>query len=634
MSTRPYVWRTAPTGTEGTTTVFVDGYTGSDDFGNGTRTSPYRTLSKAWNAKTTKPQTIVCRGVFVEGITEGNHECTIKGDYFGAATIDGRDKYLLYGFGVANLNLINMPQPNADMPVVNGSSLLAGVGRAYLAHTVGNAGNVYGVAGSSAILHKVPLYWGCIGGSTAVANVVYSKLRRAAASHFLKFGGNGSPFLQKCTIYDIPVTDRMKSNEISGGNGIRLTVFGKTALIANDKAITYFDCVFAADTKWYFFDGTYPSDGYEEIILSGETSDERKNSLLTQLAALYAAKGISQRPTPTFDQCIFSAQTSEQIFNDPENLDFTLVPGCDADWKTLQDTYCGALPPCTRIGVYDDSTGIKESWDERSASGCVIVDDNKIKLDTASASLTGEILSKIITIDPESLQFNGVFSFIEGKFADFKAYLNKDAITGQSYSPGDLLPVGRYISVGETNYGDVHLNDGGIIVVSQENTTFTSATGGKLLAIVEPNVLDVLYCRCRSVDYARVKPTDVLQAGATYLNDGEESITYHNRTIAPGESFVCMIDGESFTASSSDYEIAVMFDDTRVPAAEWIPAQIFGEYFVAKEAGAIRKDEYGVPLSSGNYTSWHTSPLLKSVLDRRYIQFALKVNRYGTDSVE
>lgn len=633
MSTRPYVWRTASSGTEGTSTVFVDGYTGSDDFGNGTRANPYKTLTKAWTAKTSKPSKIICRGVFSEMLTDGNHQCDIIGDYFGAATFDGLDRYLIYGFGHSNLFIINMAQPNADMPVYGGSSLLAGVGRALNGLNVGLAGYVNGVAGSSAILHKVPLYWGCIGGSTAVANIVYSKLRRAAASHYLKFGGNGNPFMNKCTVYDIPVTDRMKSNEITGGNSMRLTLFAKTALIANDKAMTYVDCVFTADTKWYFFDSTYPENGYEEIVLSGSTSDERKSSLLTQLAALYTAKGISQRPTPTFDQCIFSTQTSAQMLNDPENLDFTLVPGCDADWKTLQDTYCGALPPCTRIGVYDDSTGIKESWDERSVSGCLIVDDDKIKIDTASNSLTGEILSKIITIDPDSIQFNGIFAFIEGKFADYKTYLNKDAITDSVYAPGDTLPTGRYISVGETNYGDVHLNDGGIIVVSSENTTFTSSTGGKLLAIVEPNVLDVVYCRCRSVDYARVKPTDTLQRGATYLNDRDESITYHNRTIAPGESFVCMIDGESFSASSNDYDIAVMFDDTRVPATEWIPAQIFGAYFVAKEAGAIRTDEFGVPLSSGCYTSWHTNNMLKSVLDRRYIQFCIKVNRYGADSI-
>ena len=149
MSTRPYVWRTASSGTEGTSTVFVDGYTGSDDFGNGTRANPYKTLTKAWTAKTSKPSKIICRGVFSEMLTDGNHQCDIIGDYFGAATFDGLDRYLIYGFGHSNLFIINMAQPNADMPVASGSSLLAGVGRANNGNNVGNAGNVNGVAGST-----------------------------------------------------------------------------------------------------------------------------------------------------------------------------------------------------------------------------------------------------------------------------------------------------------------------------------------------------------------------------------------------------------------------------------------------------------------------------------------------------
>ena len=70
-----------------------------------------------------------------------------------------------------------------------------------------------------------------------------------------------------------------------------------------------------------------------------------------------------------------------------------------------------------------------------------------------------------------------------------------------------------------------------------------------------------------------------------------------------------------------------MFDDTRVPSVEWCPAQLFGEYFVAKSGGAIQKDAYDIPLSSGNYMSYQTSGLLKSTMDRRYVQFAIKVKR-------
>ena len=90
-----------------------------------------------------------------------------------------------------------------------------------------------------------------------------------------------------------------------------------------------------------------------------------------------------------------------------------------------------------------------------------------------------------------------------------------------------------------------------------------------------------------------------------------------------------MISGERFSCSAdSNATIAVMFDDTRVPSVDWCPAQLFGEYFVAKQAGAIQKDTYGIPLSSGNYMSYQTTGLLTSAMDRKYIQFAVKVNRH------
>ena len=141
--------------------------------------------------------------------------------------------------------------------------------------------------------------------------------------------------------------------------------------------------------------------------------------------------------------------------------------------------------------------------------------------------------------------------------------------------------------------------------------------------------MEVIYCRCRGAIYARAGVNDNLQAKATYLNDTGHPITYHGREIVDGESFVCMIDGEHFTSDNPDDQIAIMFDDSRVPAVEWAPAQTFGEYFVAKFAGAIVKDEYGIPLSSGNYMSFQQTGLLKSTMDRAYIQLCVKVNKDG-----
>jgi hypothetical protein len=51
-------------------------------------------------------------------------------------------------------------------------------------------------------------------------------------------------------------------------------------------------------------------------------------------------------------------------------------------------------------------------------------------------------------------------------------------------------------------------------------------------------------------------------------------------------------------------------------------------YFVGKMSGAILVDDYGIPLSSGNPRSY-SQALAKSYMDRMYIQFCVKVKRYG-----
>ena len=122
--TREYKWRTASSGVEGTATVYVDSFTGSDLYGDGTRANPYKSLTRAFNAKTAKPTKIVCRGTFSE-MLDGNHSTSIDGDYLGAAVFDGADQNVLYGFGHNNMIIRNIPAFSIT------SRLLAGVGRAY-----------------------------------------------------------------------------------------------------------------------------------------------------------------------------------------------------------------------------------------------------------------------------------------------------------------------------------------------------------------------------------------------------------------------------------------------------------------------------------------------------------------------
>ena len=635
MSTRPLVWKTGTSGTEGTTTVFVDSYVGNDYLGNGTRANPYRTLTKAWNAQNTKPTKIVCRGLFSEQMTLGNHACEIAGDYWGAAIFDGQNKYLLYGYGHSNLIILNA-NTSGDAPVATGATALQGVGRANHASYVGitsDAGNAYGVAGSAVFIGKSGLYWGIIGGNTAVNQVVYWKPQHND-TYKLSIGCGNTPCLSRGTVYDVTVEHVRKTPFTAHSGQIQTTVFGKCAIILNNPGkMTYRRCLFASDVKFYYFVGTDNKSEVIEIVPTGNSDADKAESLINKLTEIYAEKGVQEANQyfPSFVSCIFSSQSSEEIFNDPENGDMTLVPGCDADIEADME-YLGALPPCMRIPIKKDSTGLVGTWDERSADGCVKVSENNIiYIDEDSPSATGGIMSKIIEINPTKVQFNGIFSLIESKWhqkASVYNYNDGETAFGQTYtSTSGVLPAGIYmVSQGSVSIKGYQFDEGEAFSVVDEDN-FTIEGTGVCVNVVEPNAGEVIYCRCRSSIYKKVKPTDTLTKGGTYLNIGNKDVTYHGRKIVPGESFICTNE-LYFTADSNNYEIGVMFDADGAPESAWIPARFWGDYYVGKKDGVIDSDEYGVPYSSGNNRSFTKSTINKSVLDRRYVQFKIMVKRY------
>ena len=175
---------------------------------------------------------------------------------------------------------------------------------------------------------------------------------------------------------------------------------------------------------------------------------------------------------------------------------------------------------------------------------------------------------------------------------------------------------------------------------------------GHVIEVLDANIPDVLYCRCRSMVYARAELGETLKPQITYFNDGDECIKFHDRVIVPNESFICD-NAEPFyvcnaqgvvNSSATDYSIAVIFDDREtIPDGEeriggetkWIPAQKFGEYFAMKNAGAITELEIpqigNVPKSSGNYMCFTKNGGggqingYKSILNQAFMQFALFV---------
>lgn len=636
MATDAMKWRTAPTGTEGTATVYADSRFGSDLFGTGTRANPYQSLGKAYRATSSRPSKIVCRGRFSEMLADGNHACEISGDYYGAATFDGAGYYLIYGFTHNNFIVVNTGVGTYDLAVHSGSVAFAGVGRAFNACIVGGAYDVNGVAGSSVMIDRASLYWGCIGGMTACKYIGFSRPRHNG-TYRISLGSYGTCVgLAHGTVYGCVIEDRTK-HFTQGTTTFTSTAFGEFAMIANDPSMAYTGCLFAADARWYYLTGSHGSTGTViELPLSGTTSAERQASLLEQLSAKYEEYGIAEasRYMPKFTDCIFSTQTSEEIFNNPSKQDFTLREGSDA---ILNDsTYIGAFPPALNVPILNDSTGVVGSWDELSASGCITVADDTICLDETSTSMSGEILSKIVKINPANYQLNGIFAHCIDKFTDYSAYLNRQQITGASYSAGETLPIGVYIVKGSVIYQENNISNNSILVVSENNTTFADDNyTSQLIEVLHPNTMDVVYIRARSTIYAKIKASDGLERGGIYLNIGNKNVTYHGRVYAPGESFVAKYDNETFACDDAAYEVGIMFDDSRVPTSEWVPARMFGEYFVMKQSGAIRLDANGIPVSSGNYLAYQTTAnggfsdqLRKSIISQAYVQFAIFVNKY------
>ena len=651
------MWRTAPTGTEGTATVYVDSFTGSDLQGDGTRDYPYQSLSKAWAAET-KPSLIVCRGVFSETIT-GDNNCLIAGDYWGAAYFEGQSLYTIYQFMLDNFIIRNCPTNNGDNKV--------GVGGR------GAGGETYasGLVGNNVILSDCALCYGLIGSNQTSMDffrVIWAHPINIRGEHYkIKVlglrsnngDGSGNMFHNN-TLYDCDIADREKhkANKVSD---IKCCIFAKFAMIANESTNdVYKDCLFTADTNWYCIDGYGNA---TQMSVTGNTSAERQQSLLNSLEAWYTDNNIAvaQRTYPDFTNCVFSGKTSSKIFNNPEKDDFTLIPGCDADAQFGDSKYCGALPPALNVPIMSDSSETPATWDERSASGCLKVADNMICIDSEKSEMVGSIHSKVIRIDPVTTQLNGIFAVFHNRWKEYNVYADKhsifrdytnspDGTNPDEYTTDSDLSDGLYLSTAAATYMGDSIGPGGIVRATSGTRFSSSDANAKFIKIVEPNVADCVFVRCRSQVYAHVKAagndelladretnttallTTELQVGATYFNDGDKDIRYRQRTIVPGESFVCLDSTDYFTCPDDpDYEIAIIFDDSRVPAAsQWVPAQHFGEYFVAKEAGSI-KSAYGIPMGSGNPHSYPDSGLYKSTADRVFVQFAIFVNKYESN---
>ena len=342
--TKPIKWRKTISGA-----VYVHSKLGSDTTGDGSQEKPFKTLAKAGVLSENKRA--ICIGYFSEDMNGqgyyGAYGSTIEADYYGAAVFDGQFTYTAWGVTMTDMIIINVTS--------HAGGGLDGVGRANA--YVGAAYGVYGVASAPNFLHNCCLHFGCIGGHTAVKNIVYSRVLPNSDECKIWLGnGYWDRTLQQSTVYGVDVKKRMMCRTGSRPQ-IYTTIFAKFAMIVNDNQ--YFnECLFTADCKWYIFENhDYDSEYTEVTGITGDTSEERYESLVERVKELGGKLNVS------FTNCIFSPQTSDEIFNDAENLDFTLKPDCDAIRDTETECGClyvGALPPVVNFkNIISDFKTIK-----------------------------------------------------------------------------------------------------------------------------------------------------------------------------------------------------------------------------------------------------------------------------------
>jgi hypothetical protein len=628
MATKPFKWRTTTSGA-----VYVDSMCGSDIYGNGTQANPYQSLGKAWRGHTTyHPSVIICRGSFCEDMSDGSHSTTIQGDSYGAAIFDGNGSFTCYGFTTPSMMFINCPAVTYGSASSSANTLLVGVGRAGTSAGVGVASVVCGSAASLVCVRASGLYMGGIGGNTAAQqNVICSPQCNSAYKLYYTIQGNNNT-CKGFSVYDVPKSLRQEQRNTGQHGSLIAWVMGKCAIFCNE-CLTFNNCFFTSDCEFYDKDTL--------LEVQGETSEERQAWLNDYIAT----KGYTDTVKTVFEDCVFSNKTSYDVFNDPDNGDLSLrYENADEELLPYSNNYRGALEPAIRIPVKSDSSQTPATWDERTASGLVAVQDDKIVLDDSVDAHVGEITSKVLVTNPDKIAISGLFAQYESKYQEYGIRAGDKFPEGDKYPLGSTLPEGRYVVRGGSLLcDDVYIAEGNIIVVDSNGATITASSEESdsqayASEILDCNVNDYLLLRTCPTAYAIIKSSEGLQKGGTYLNIYDKEIQYRGRTIVHNESFVAENDDDTFTCDDADYKIAVIFDDSRVPSQPWIPAQMWGEYFAGRVGGSYQQDADGNYLGSGNYLAWQTTAnggysntLVKSRAQARYVQLRLMVKSNSSE---
>lgn len=662
----PLYWRTR---NSSATWIYVCGWTGNDVKGDGTMAHPYKTLEHAYETlpDNTTAYTINGRGYQkLKKTILDNHTTTIRADYPGAWILDGAaynevtQQYepthcLIWCAAYTNLTLWNMGvgagqyiyRQETTYTSYSQYAPLFGAGRASAANNVNYAAGVYGFASSPVRAYNCALWRGGIGG-TQTGGSVYASPRRCTDTLAVL---NNSAI--SCTLYDgrLNVNITGSSSAATSAATLQKCLLAKWDIFIGAKNQTFAECFFASDCNFYI----YTSNKYYKIVL-GDSSAATIQCTLdnTELTctvdgvtsiknACLAAQNNYNITNTTFTDCTWGTQDSDDLFVDPDHHNLALKDGCEA---ILGDKgYWGAIAPAKLLKFMQNSDNEIWAFDHRTIDGdCLSINANGELCINLSSNDDGAIFSNVLQIDPGSIQFDGIEALIQSKKKEGFILCRREYFLGNFVEKNTDLDPGTYIVVGEHNitYGNGNLYqpmEVFEVLSTDENKQFDSEGSTKLVReLLDPNQMDGIYIRCRSMIYKFVTPEDTLIEGATYLNTGSDNITYGGRTIIPGKSFVCTQQAHHFThATDNTYKIGVVFDDPDLPATEWIFYDLIGRAFLSKNHGSITRSTNGMPESSGNPRAWNTPTSLNiqgtaTNINQPYVQVAIFVtNLHNTN---
>lgn len=715
----------------------MDSRIGDDLTGDGSIYKPYASWYRACfhnqptaETPTSIPATICLRGTFTGHMPFG-YCTTVNGTAWGEAIYDGQNQYAIYGFWHNNLIIRNTRACTDSDAVRLGGPAYAGVGAPYRTGGVGLTDHVNGVGGSSVLLSNCLLYWG-VCGTNGRSSIIYSRLKdnyvksgSTATGFKITLGGSSST--AQSTFHGVKIAHRGTRNYKS--TYIRC-LFADFDMFASDDTV-FSQCMFLADSKWYFIknrvlyeiviDNEGTSEDTSIVLATGDSVDwdtlydnvgtatigggtvaqyiasavaggmtlakATVSAIPTAITALRAAGHISSNPT--FTSCAFTDQVTSDTFNNPavgvEDFSLKLTSDAVEGVYTTGSGYkkhYGALPPCLNIPIMQNSDGVVGSWDERSFSGLLKIDGDKIVIDTTSTANTGEGRTKVISLNG-LLTVDKVLSAVFAEFGSkFKSHgvvfwdawdlvdrdnaipLTSEAVTltrGVANAPAFYLVEGDEntrvkVSIGGTLLKDYDALKHGQVIMVDSDTTVTAclddADGGttaRLIPILDSNIPEAIDVRMQQAVFAQAESGSIKE-GATYLNSGGTTITYNGHQVVQGESFIGVAGVTEYTGGASGYKVDVIFDDDEVtplvPIAEWIKASFWDSFFmrvdnptnknkyylgwgtdVAPAAITTTKGAGKATSSSGNPLAYVTTTGVEAYMGEKYLQFRLKCTK-------